>query len=83
MQITEEFRDQILTAMPELKAEDARQIAALEKCSETTVYNHLKRLKNLEGEVSTIMLAIAEVAARHHIKQKKKVARITRQLSAA
>ncbi len=90
MQITEKFRDRILIAMPELSQADAKQIAELEHCTTMTVYNHWKRLKNLEGEISTIMISIGELAAsrkptleKKEKSKEKRVAKIMRQLSAA
>lgn len=86
MQITAQFRDQILFALPELSKEDAEKIAAIEQCTITTVYNHWKKLKALEGEVSTIMLCIGEVAASRKKladKKQKRLNRIHEQLSAA
>jgi hypothetical protein len=86
MQITAQFRDQILFAMPELSKEDADKIAGTEQCTTTTVYNHWKKLKSLEGEVSTIMLSIGEVAASRKKlvdKNQKRMNKIHEQLSAA
>lgn len=86
MQITEQYRDQILFAMPELSTEDAEKIAATECCSTTTVYNHWKKLKDLDGEISTIMLSIGEIAASRKkladIKHRR-LKKINEQLSAA
>ena len=90
MNITDKFRDQILTVMPELSQADAEKIATTEGCSHVTVYSHWKRLKNLEGDLTPIMISIAELAASHKKKAEKEAERehkrllkITRQLSAA
>ncbi len=90
MEITEKFRDQILFAMPELTQVDAEKISAIERCSAVTVYSHWKRLKNLEGDLTPIMISIAELAASHKKKAEKEAERehkrllkINRQLSAA
>ncbi len=90
MNITDKFRDQILTVMPELSQSDAAKIAGIEGCSPVTVYSHWKRLKNLEGDITPIMISIGELAASHKKKAEKEAERehkrllkITRQLSAA
>jgi hypothetical protein len=86
MQITERFRDKILFAMPELSQQDARMIAALEGCSAVTVYTHWRKLKALEGEVSTIHICLAELAISKKKESKKKshkLLRLQKQLSAA
>jgi len=86
MKITEQFRDQILIVMPELSADDAGKVAAVEQCTRTTVYNHWKKLKELEGDVSTIHLCLAEVAIskkKHFDKEQRRIQKIHKQLSAA
>lgn len=86
MQITAQFRDQILFAMPELSKEDAEKIKDTEGCTTTTVYNHWKKLKELDGEISTIMLSIGELAASKKKlvdKKHKRLQKINEQLSAA
>jgi hypothetical protein len=83
MRITEKFRNKIIDAMPELSQELAQQIADIEQCSTATVYTHWRKLKNLDGDLSTIMLTIAKVAADKKAANKKQVEKIMRQLSAA
>jgi len=86
MRITEKFRDRILCAMPELAQKDADKIAAIERCSFMTVYNHWRRLKELDGEVSTIMIALGELAIskkKDAFNVHKRIEKITKQLSAA
>lgn len=86
MQITEKFRDKILFVMPELSQQDAKKIADIEGCSTMTVYTHWRKLKALEGEVSTIHICLAELAISKKKESKKKshkLLRLQKQLSAA
>jgi len=86
MKITENFRDQILFAMPELAQADADKIAALEGCTPQTIYNHWKKLKDLDGDLTGIMLSLGELAASKKKvieKDHKRADKIMKQLSAA
>lgn len=86
MQITENFRHSIITAMPELKQTDAEKIAAMEGCSAATVYNHWKKLKDMSGDITPIMMKLASLAESYKRKadrEHKRVLKITSQLSAA
>jgi hypothetical protein len=86
MQITENFRDSIINVMPELSQHDAERIAGIEGCTFVTVYTHWRKLKALDGEVSTIHICLAELAVSKKKESKKKshkLLRLQKQLSAA
>jgi len=86
MKITEIFRDQILFAMPELSQADANKIADIEGCSAVTVYNHWKKLKDCSGEITPIMMSLAQLATSYKKKAErdhKRMLKIQQQLSAA
>lgn len=86
MQITEKLREKILFALPELPDKEAERIAGVNGVSKMTVYRYWKRLKQDDVEVNNITLAIASLAASKKpeaVKQKKRLALITKQLSAA
>lgn len=86
MQLTEKVREKILFALPELPDKEAELIASINGVSKMTVYRYWKRLKAGNVEANNITLAIAELAAAKKPaadKRKKKLAQITRQLSAA
>ncbi|GHM98832.1 hypothetical protein WSM22_03220 [Cytophagales bacterium WSM2-2] len=92
MEISQEFRDQILIAMPELADKDARKIAQKQRCTSATVYNHWKRLKHIQKGNSIIatkiMIAIGELAVskqkdrqREQEKEHRRLNEIQKQLS--
>lgn len=86
MQITEKLRNKILFAMPELTDKEADKIAAINDVSRMTVYRYWKRLKAGDVEANNITLAIASLAASKMPdakKKQKRLALITKQLSAA
>ena len=86
MQITEKLREKILFALPELPDREAEKIAGINGVSKMTVYRYWKKLKLGNVEANNITLAIASLAASKKPeaeKKKKKLALITKQLSAA
>lgn len=86
MQITEKLRDKILFALSELSDKEAEKIAAINGVSKMTVYRYWKKIKNGEAEANNITLAIASLAISklpEARKKKRRLALITKQLSAA
>ncbi len=86
MQLTEKVRHKILFALPELPDKDAEKIATTEGVSKMTVYRYWKKLKSEDVDANNITLAIASLAASkmpEAKKKQKKLALITKQLSAA
>lgn len=90
IRITEKIRDQILFALPELPDAEANKIATINGVSRMTVFRWMKKIREMADgetiEVNNITIAIAELAAskmREAKRTQKKLASITKQLSAA
>jgi cytochrome b len=87
MQLTEKIRKGILLYLTEITQAEADRIAATNAVGAVTVYRYWKLIRtNKPVEINNITLAIAELAASKKPKAKtvhKRLAKITRQLSAA
>lgn len=87
MQLTEKTRKGILLYLTEITQAEADKIANANASASSTVYNIWKKIRTGQPvELTTVTLAIAELAASKKPKTKsihKRIDKITKQLSAA